>query len=130
MLSSGERNGLRREFANKKEQCPSWCDRILHKPLPNVFLSQRLYKSFDNVLSSDHNPVCASYFLGIPTSEKAMHTSQFRVGVIQFIDVEVITMRHPGVSLKVLYPDDDILHAGRHPTSVRQVMPPLMEAGN
>eukprot|EP00510_Aplanochytrium_minuta_P007199 CAMPEP_0184040962 /NCGR_PEP_ID=MMETSP0955-20130417/60372_1 /TAXON_ID=627963 /ORGANISM="Aplanochytrium sp, Strain PBS07" /LENGTH=400 /DNA_ID=CAMNT_0026331019 /DNA_START=66 /DNA_END=1268 /DNA_ORIENTATION=+ len=38
-------------------------------------------------------------------------------------------MRHPGVSLKVLYPDDDILHAGHHPTSVRQMMPPLMEAG-
>ena len=101
-----------REYKENKGQCPSWCDRILHKALPTTQIVQKRYSAFDNIISSDHSPVAAEYEINIPKSQAIMRCSNFRVGAIQFLDVEIGTMRDPSVSIKQLFLDDDYLEEG------------------
>lgn len=106
-----------REYKENKGQCPSWCDRILHKSLPTTQIVQKRYEAFDNIISSDHSPVAAEYEIAIPKSQAIMRCSSFRVGAIQFLDVEIGTMRDPSVSIKQLFLDDDYLEEGHRPSS-------------
>ncbi len=44
-----------------KINTPSWCDRVLWKARPNIFVRQTSYGCTNNILTSDHSPVFASF---------------------------------------------------------------------
>eukprot|EP00743_Colponemidia_sp_Colp-15_P005796 GILK01006231.1.p1 GENE.GILK01006231.1~~GILK01006231.1.p1 ORF type:complete len:1456 (+),score=327.18 GILK01006231.1:316-4368(+) len=48
-------------FSKKRGQAPSYCDRVLWKPLPGNNGAQTSYKAHHNVLGSDHRPVSATF---------------------------------------------------------------------
>ncbi|KAL4219720.1 Phosphatidylinositol 3 [Mactra antiquata] len=52
---------------------PSWCDRVLWKSYPGVFIENVAYGSSEAILSSDHRPVFSSFNVGI-SSEFAHQT--------------------------------------------------------
>lgn len=51
-----------RRFANKREQSPSYCDRVLTRSLPGIAaeLTPKQYQPVPTVLLSDHVPVHAA----------------------------------------------------------------------
>ena len=92
---SNRKKGIRREYTDHKLQAPSWCDRILYKVLPGVEVVQHSYKAIDNIMTSDHVPVCANFTMVIPKPPSAMPQAAFHVGVLQFLKFEVVHLRHP-----------------------------------
>jgi endonuclease/exonuclease/phosphatase family metal-dependent hydrolase len=56
--------GSRLNFDRKR--IPSWCDRILVHSLPGCSVKSVSYQSVDTILSSDHVPVLATWFLSVP----------------------------------------------------------------
>lgn len=50
-------------YINKKEQCPSYTDRILVKNNSNCALAIREYRALEEYWGSDHRPVQAIYSL-------------------------------------------------------------------
>jgi phosphatidylinositol-3,4,5-trisphosphate 5-phosphatase 2 len=44
-----------------KINTPSWCDRVLWKPMPNVYVRQTAYGCAQNIVTSDHSPVFATF---------------------------------------------------------------------
>jgi len=53
-----------REYTEKKQRIPSWCDRVLWKSLPGTYrLHQTNYSSSDALTTSDHSPVYATFQL-------------------------------------------------------------------
>ncbi len=53
-------------YINKKEQCPSYCDRVLVKQnCKQSKINFIKYASCDEVLGSDHRPVYLHYKVGL-----------------------------------------------------------------
>jgi hypothetical protein len=54
----------RKQKANYvKINTPSWCDRVLWKTMPNLFVDLKSYGCTQNITTSDHSPVFASFEL-------------------------------------------------------------------
>lgn len=49
----------------EKINAPSWCDRVLWKSYPGVFIENVAYGCSEAILSSDHRPVFSSFNVGI-----------------------------------------------------------------
>jgi len=89
----------RREYTDHKAQAPSWCDRILHRALPSTRVQQHSYQAVDDILTSDHSPVCATFTVDVPMTSQAVPSAAFHVGAIQILRAEVFCLRHPAVPL-------------------------------
>ena len=59
-------SGLRREYTRHKMQTPSWTDRILHKPLPGVVVTQESVGCADEIQTSDHTPIFSTFNMRVP----------------------------------------------------------------
>lgn len=61
-------------YVNKKEQAPSYCDRILVKNNTNDSIRFIEYQAYHDVLGSDHRPVTLSLEVLLPRYQfKAGH---------------------------------------------------------
>lgn len=74
------------EWSNKKEQTPSWTDRILYKANMNIDIKN--YTSIDDCYGSDHRPVYASFGVEIkswyiPEIFPPLN-DDIRLGIIEF----------------------------------------------
>jgi len=78
---TANRRVQRKDYTNKKNQVPSWCDRILTRSLGSVELERENYFACDEIVCSDHSPVSASFKMTIPRSPPP--TSMFLVCVLQ-----------------------------------------------
>ncbi|XP_053709479.1 phosphatidylinositol 3,4,5-trisphosphate 5-phosphatase 1 isoform X2 [Synchiropus splendidus] len=48
-----------------KYNLPSWCDRVLRKSYPDVYVLCQAYGCTNDIMTSDHSPVFASFELGV-----------------------------------------------------------------
>ncbi|KAM9832665.1 phosphatidylinositol 3,4,5-trisphosphate 5-phosphatase 1 [Neosynchiropus ocellatus] len=48
-----------------KYNLPSWCDRVLRKSYPDVYVVCQAYGCTNDIMTSDHSPVFASFELGV-----------------------------------------------------------------
>eukprot|EP00794_Sanderia_malayensis_P011283 gene11283-12463_t len=55
---------------------PSWCDRVLWKSFPEMFITNTSYGATENICTSDHAPVFATFDVGVisHTSSPACHS--------------------------------------------------------
>ena len=101
-LSDGEQfffmpantKGLRREYTTHKMQTPSWTDRILFRPLPGTVIRQESSGCVDEIQTSDHSPVYATYSFRVPLPPPA--DVQFMKCMIQVGDVVLTEPRYAG----------------------------------
>ncbi|KAJ7320397.1 hypothetical protein JRQ81_019908 [Phrynocephalus forsythii] len=71
---------------------PSWCDRILWKSYPETHINSNSYGCTDDVVSSDHSPVFATFEVGVTSqfvSKKGLSKSSDQA-YIEFESVEAI----------------------------------------
>ena len=87
-------SGLRREYTRHKMQTPSWTDRILNKPLPGVVVNQETCGCADEIQTSDHTPVFATYNMRIPLPPPA--SVNFLKCTIHVSNVKLINPRVQG----------------------------------
>eukprot|EP00301_Raphidiophrys_heterophryoidea_P027964 c9916_g1_i1.p1 GENE.c9916_g1_i1~~c9916_g1_i1.p1 ORF type:complete len:956 (-),score=221.07 c9916_g1_i1:356-3223(-) len=50
-----------REFSAKKNQTPSYCDRILYRVMPQASIVQHSYEACHTITTSDHSPASATF---------------------------------------------------------------------
>jgi len=56
-----------RVYSDERNRVPSWCDRVLWRSLPGVDPLENLtYNCYNNLMSSDHSPVFATFKMKIP----------------------------------------------------------------
>jgi len=57
-------------YNNKRNQNPSWTDRVLYRSLPGLdeHIEQTEYYSAESMLFSDHRPVCAAFNVALSTA--------------------------------------------------------------
>ncbi|XP_040525305.1 phosphatidylinositol 3,4,5-trisphosphate 5-phosphatase 2 [Gallus gallus] len=72
---------------------PSWCDRILWKSLPETHLVCSSYGCTDDIVTSDHSPVFATFEVGVTSQfvpKKAPGTGPEPLACIEWDSIEVI----------------------------------------
>ncbi|POI29058.1 hypothetical protein CIB84_007193, partial [Bambusicola thoracicus] len=72
---------------------PSWCDRILWKSLPETHLVCSSYGCTDDIVTSDHSPVFATFEVGVTSQfvpKKAPGTGPEALACIEWDSIEVI----------------------------------------
>ncbi|XP_031449848.1 phosphatidylinositol 3,4,5-trisphosphate 5-phosphatase 2-like isoform X2 [Phasianus colchicus] len=72
---------------------PSWCDRILWKSLPETHLVCSSYGCTDDIVTSDHSPVFATFEVGVTSQfvpKKAPGTGPEPLAYIEWDSIEVI----------------------------------------
>ncbi|KAL3848064.1 hypothetical protein ACJMK2_018947 [Sinanodonta woodiana] len=74
---------------------PSWCDRVLWRSYPGVFIENVAYGSAESILSSDHRPVFSSFNVGIMSEFVQNRGSLIEAGTFtitfHFIEAQVKT---------------------------------------
>lgn len=75
-------------YHNKKEQSPSYCDRILYKVNTADTVDIREYEAYHDVFGSDHRPVTLSMDIGLVPYTYSDLTSD-KIGVVK---VEKLTI--------------------------------------
>ncbi|XP_043913229.1 phosphatidylinositol 3,4,5-trisphosphate 5-phosphatase 2A-like [Protopterus annectens] len=75
-----------------KINVPSWCDRILWKSYPETYFVCKSYGCTDDVMSSDHSPVFATYEVGVTSQfvSKKDPGSNSEMACIEFENIEAI----------------------------------------
>ncbi|NXO01680.1 SHIP2 phosphatase, partial [Rhinopomastus cyanomelas] len=71
---------------------PSWCDRILWKSYPETHINCNAYGCTDDIVTSDHSPVFASFEVGVTSqfvSKKGLSKSSEQA-YIEFESIEAI----------------------------------------
>ncbi|XP_039601592.1 phosphatidylinositol 3,4,5-trisphosphate 5-phosphatase 2A isoform X2 [Polypterus senegalus] len=71
---------------------PSWCDRILWKSYPETHIVCNSYGCTDDIVTSDHSPVFATFEVGVTSqfvSKKGLHKSTEQA-YIEFESIEAI----------------------------------------
>jgi hypothetical protein len=93
--------GTRSSYDGKR--VPSWCDRILYNSLPEYdkYLQILKYASIDDVLSSDHVPVCATFQLKVP-----------EINEIPMFPLVTFTLRLTNVEAELTLSPEDIAAFG------------------
>ncbi len=84
--------GLRREYTRHKMQTPSWTDRILYRPLPGTRVAQDSAGCVDEIQTSDHSPVFATYSVRVPLPPPV--DVQFLKCTIQVGNVQLLQPRY------------------------------------
>jgi hypothetical protein len=105
---SARPDGQRREYTEHKHQAPSWCDRILYRTLPPIRVDQNYYGCCDDILTSDHSPVCATYTVDVPRTSSGVPSASFHVGAVQILRIEVFNFRHPAATIQSFYDEDPL----------------------
>uniref|UniRef100_UPI00358E0386 phosphatidylinositol 3,4,5-trisphosphate 5-phosphatase 2-like n=1 Tax=Myxine glutinosa TaxID=7769 RepID=UPI00358E0386 len=93
---TGMRRGTRDSYAWQKFKTtgvrvnvPSWCDRILWKSYPETHLICSSYGCTDDIVTSDHSPVFATFEVGV-TSQFVSKKVSVEESYIKFESVEAI----------------------------------------
>jgi len=71
-------------WSRKKDQCPSWCDRILWAQQPTCKLNPISYDSMPEVYGSDHRPVLAEFDVEVQAPFFAGNITNADILLIEF----------------------------------------------
>ncbi|KAI0565559.1 Inositol polyphosphate-related phosphatase [Gracilaria domingensis] len=62
-----------RRYSSVKMRIPSYCDRILYRSLPGCKIELDQYRSADEIMTSDHSPVYASFRASMSHAKNVRH---------------------------------------------------------
>jgi hypothetical protein len=109
-----------RAFSDHKDRTPSWTDRVIYRPMPGHEVTQTSYDSAWKVVSSDHDPVFATYDFVAPSIPTAGNYRRFLL-VLSGLEVSGLTDPGPSVQITINFPFREC--SALTPVSVRAWVP-------
>eukprot|EP00177_Eucheuma_denticulatum_P004890 GFKZ01008886.1.p1 GENE.GFKZ01008886.1~~GFKZ01008886.1.p1 ORF type:complete len:781 (+),score=116.00 GFKZ01008886.1:70-2412(+) len=82
-----------REYSAFKLRVPSYCDRVLYRSLPGSRLELGGYNSADDIMTSDHSPVYATFTASLvhTTGTRSLETIASEAGLQEARDLGIIS---------------------------------------